>query len=68
MWRGVLHGFEVYLTGVGTQSGPALEGFLVIKLKKKKKKREEVDVAKFRSKKKHATKGCRSVPNLCIIT
>jgi hypothetical protein len=50
MWRGVLHGFEVYLTGVGTQSGPALEGFLVIKLKKKKKKREEVDVAKFRSK------------------
>jgi len=38
MWRGVLHGFEVYLTGVGTQSGPALEGFIVIKLKKKKKK------------------------------
>jgi hypothetical protein len=27
---GTLHGSEVYLTGVGTQSGPALEGFFVI--------------------------------------
>jgi len=26
-----LHGSEVYLTGVGTRSDPALEGFLVIK-------------------------------------
>jgi len=30
-----LHRFEVYLTGTGTQSDPALEGFLVIKKKKK---------------------------------
>jgi hypothetical protein len=28
---GPLHGSEVYPTGVGTQSGPALEGFLFIK-------------------------------------
>jgi hypothetical protein len=28
---GVLHGSKVYLTGVGTQSDPALEGFLVLK-------------------------------------
>jgi len=30
-----LHRFEVYLTGMGTRSDPALEGFLVIKKKKK---------------------------------
>jgi hypothetical protein len=30
---GALHGSEVYLTMVGTRSGPALEGFLVIKKK-----------------------------------
>jgi hypothetical protein len=34
---GALHGSEVYLTGVSSRSGPALEGFLVIKKKKKKK-------------------------------
>jgi hypothetical protein len=28
---GALHGSEVYLTRVGSRSGPALEGFLVIK-------------------------------------
>jgi len=28
---GALHGSEVYLTGVGTRSDPALEGFPVIK-------------------------------------
>jgi hypothetical protein len=28
-----LHGFEVYPTGVSTQSDSALEGFLVIKIK-----------------------------------
>jgi hypothetical protein len=33
-----LHGSEVYLTGVGTQSGPAFEGFLVIKRRKKKRR------------------------------
>lgn len=32
-----LHESEVYLTGKGTQSGPTLEGFLVIPKKKKKK-------------------------------
>jgi len=36
----VLHRSEVYLTGVGTQSGPTLEGFLVIEKKKKKKNLE----------------------------
>jgi hypothetical protein len=37
MEGGVLHESEVYPTGVGTQSGPTLEGFLIIKKKKKKK-------------------------------
>jgi hypothetical protein len=36
--RGILHRYEVYLTGVGTRNGPALKGFLVIKKKKEKKK------------------------------
>lgn len=36
--RGALHGSKIYLTGVDTRSGPALEEFLVIIKKKKKKK------------------------------
>jgi hypothetical protein len=46
--RSALHGFDVYLTGVGTRSDPALEGFFVIKnkidllIKKKKKKRKRM--------------------------
>jgi hypothetical protein len=39
---------EVYLTRVGTRSGPALEGFLVIKNKKKKKKKERKRKKKFK--------------------
>jgi hypothetical protein len=35
---GALYGFEVYLTGLDTRSGPALKGFLVNKKKEKKKK------------------------------
>jgi hypothetical protein len=35
---GALYEFEVYLTGVGTRSGPALKGFLVIKKKCLKKR------------------------------
>jgi hypothetical protein len=31
--RDALHGFEVYLTRMGTQSGPAFEGFLKKDLK-----------------------------------
>jgi hypothetical protein len=34
--EGNLYRFEVYMAGLGTQSGPALEEFLVIKKKKKK--------------------------------
>jgi hypothetical protein len=33
VWNGALYGSEVYPTGVGTQSDPTLEGFLVIKIK-----------------------------------
>jgi hypothetical protein len=32
---GALNGSKVYLRGVGTRSGPALEGFLIIKKKRK---------------------------------
>jgi hypothetical protein len=35
---GALYEFEVYLTGVSTQSGLALEGFLVIKKEKEKER------------------------------
>jgi hypothetical protein len=38
----VLHGSEVYLTGFGTRSDPALLRFLIIKKKKKKKKKKKV--------------------------
>jgi hypothetical protein len=33
---GALHGLKVNLTGVGTRSSPALEGFLVIKKEEEK--------------------------------
>lgn len=39
---GALHGSEVCLTRVGTRSGPALEGFLVIKKEKRKKKESNI--------------------------